>query len=397
MGFIVPGVILKLDVKSSSRRHNRGVKRIFVDGARQKEFDTDYKRKRTMAPMIPSKGNDRLRKTQQPRRIEHITHLPTEILLEIFVESENLPCLGKVNKLFHTLIEHNYDNLAYKTIKRKYFTSIRTTQRKLSFIKRRVSNDIDHDHDRHALRTKLERLRAELPEEEPISYISDYQINILDERCFQSPIFKFKILRMLSPDLILSCDKISQIPEELDKLKRGGEHALKSKLIEVHKTTAIAFPYLDGDNDHNTDYIHSDYKDKLIVIRHLVERETLFSTPIYQMVNLIIYLNNAYRRAGFEDEIIDTKVYQRLIDHNRPTKNGTETKSKLTDPSVIVNCLKFNEHSLLKLIIKEYDLAKLASDLEVWSFILESKNYSYFHQLERLGLQPTSGVIKIFN
>ncbi|ESW97805.1 hypothetical protein HPODL_05320 [Ogataea parapolymorpha DL-1] len=202
---------------------------------------------------------------------------------------------------------------------------------------------------------------------------------------------------MLSPDLVLSCEHISKIPQELEKLKRGGENALKSKLIELHKTTAIAFPYLDGDNDHDIDYIHSNYKDKLIMIRHLVERDTPFSTPIYQMVNLIIYLNNAYKRAGFENEIIDTKVYQRLIDRNRPAKNGTETKSKLTDPSVIVNCLKFNEHNLLKLIIKEYDVAKLASDLEIWNFILESKNYSYFHQLEKLGLQPTSGVIKIFN
>ncbi|KAG7882712.1 hypothetical protein KL938_003135 [Ogataea parapolymorpha] len=398
MGFIVPGVILKLDVKSSSRRQNRGVKRIFVNEDRQKEFNSSYKCKRTLASMIiPSKGNDRLRKTPQSRKIEHITHLPTEILLEVFVESENLHSLEQVNHLFHTLIEQNYDNLAYKTIKRRYFTSIRTTERKLSFIKRRVSNDIDHDHDRHALRTELERARAELPDAEPTSYVSAYQINILDEKCFQSPIFRSNIYNMLSPDLVLSCEHISEIPQELEKLKRGGENALKSKLIELHKTTAIAFPYLDGDNDHDIDYIHSNYKDKLIMIRHLVERDTPFRTPIYQMVNLIIYLNNAYKRAGFENEIIDTKVYQRLIDRNRPAKNGTETKSKLTDPSVIVNCLKFNEHNLLKLIIKEYDVAKLASDLEVWNFILESKNYSYFHQLEKLGLQPTSGVIKIFN
>ncbi|KAG7748137.1 hypothetical protein KL911_002562 [Ogataea haglerorum] len=397
MGFIVPGVILKLNVKSSSRRHNRGVKRIFVAEDRQKDFNLDYKRKCTTASIIPSKGDARQRKTPQPRKIEHITHLPPEILLEIFVESESLHSLGKVNKLFHTLVEHNYDNLAYETIKRKYFTSIRTTQRKLSFLKRRVSNDVDHDHDRHALRTELERIRAELPLEEPTCYMSAYQINILDEKCFKSTVFRSNIFRMLSPDLILSGEQISQIPPELEELKRGGENALKSKLLEQYKTTAIAFPYLDGDNDHDIDYIHSDYRDKLIMIRHLVERDTHFSTPIYQMVNLIIYLKNAYKRAGFENEIIDTKVYQRLIDHNRPPKYGTESKSKLTDPSVIVNCLKFNEHSLLKLIIKEYDLAKLASDLEVWNFILESKNYSYFHQLEKLGLQPTSGVLKIFS
>ncbi|KAH3671021.1 hypothetical protein OGAPHI_000732 [Ogataea philodendri] len=396
MGFIVPGTILKLDVESSSRRHKRGLKRVFVPQKSFKEFNTRYKRQNVTQLIQHIEQTDSRTRLATTHKAHTLTDLPTEILLGIFVESENLDSLAATCKLFSHLVDHSYNHLAQEIVQRKYLKVVRTKPREFAFIKRRVSNDMDHDHDANALRTEIERLKYQLTIS-PTVYTSAHQIRILDERVFANKYLTCSIFRSLSPDLVLPTTTTAAIPTKIEKLRNDGEKNLKTKIIELHKDTPIKFPYLDGDNFTAIDYIHGRYQDKLLVIRELILRDTSFVSPIYQILNLVIHLNRAYRRAGQGEPIIGTRLYERLIETNRPAKDGDSDTPRISDPNVIISCLKFNEQQLLKLVMAESDLEKLASDLQLWSFIMESKSYAYFHQLEKLGLKPTPVVMKNFN
>ncbi|ODV88272.1 hypothetical protein CANARDRAFT_59139 [[Candida] arabinofermentans NRRL YB-2248] len=239
--------------------------------------------------------------------IKSITELPAEILINIIILSDNVLNMALVNKHFNALVRQNADYIDRVFFETRYLHEFECRARKQSFLKRRVSNEGEHDHNQHALLTRLDVLRMNTSDNDTIGksmtkekYESAYTLRVMNEKGFSISFIKKSYLKSLKIDLILPQHKIEEAAQQVKKLKSSvssNQVQTKSTIIDQFKNTPIIFPYFGNMGPYDLEYIHSNFEEKLKVIKYLIHRNiTVFKHKLDYIFILMLLLNDSAAR-----------------------------------------------------------------------------------------------------
>ncbi|GMG19693.1 unnamed protein product [Ambrosiozyma monospora] len=453
MGFIVPGLILDVNIDKHKRHKEieNGVPRehshrfiygqmneqtrrlyrdVLVDGYTARKFNLNYNHKR----IIPFPSNERVTLPNEQNLLitqgitiadkeptKSIVNLPAEILSHIIILSNNINGLLLTNRFFHRFVKEQRKDLEIGIIRYYYLHKFNLEPSSNVLQKLQRLSDIqlsDTEQMESELNTMLD-LQVRRRKRRSSSVVSRHRhiLTVLDSDALLTRNFRFSMLQKLQIDLVCSSADVESIKsmnqKQLTELENQtmGQSTIKFRIekeqyLKEFPQTPIKLPYMNPSNPKDAEYIiPRQYKNKLDTIKKLIEMRCVFDSHLENIISFFIYLNRAALNSEddapavveHQDLYLNIHEVDKLIKNTKAAvENGEEDASafEVHNGHLVLTLLNHGKKKWIKYFFSKLNTQVLQNDVQFWSKVIKAQNWKYIETLKTYAqLEPAPSVL----